>query len=123
MHHPPERRAAGPGEAGAGRQEPPALLARQDALHVAAPRDLQEAPRWDRGPGILDGEEAAELADQDEPILPGLVRSSLGLGDIGAHHLERDDRVLAREVAAQEAVEAAEGAGLISISAARRALE
>ena len=112
-----------PGESCAGRQEAPPFLARQDALHVAAPTDLQEVPRRDRGPGVLDGEEATEFADQAESILPGLVRSLIGLGEISAHHLQGDDRVLAREIAAQESVQTAEGAGLLPIPTARRALE
>jgi hypothetical protein len=98
------------------RQEPLSLVAREHARPERAPDDAKDARPRDLGPGILQGEEPADLADQSQPMRTGRV----GFVPAPRHELPDDVRrghgVIRGHTGGQEAVQRRQALSLGAIA-------
>ncbi len=107
----------------AGLKKPPALLAREDSGQERAPIDAEKAGTGDRGAGLLEGEEPAELPNETQAISLRGVGLLTASRHVGANDVQGDDGVVRREVGAEKPIEPSELPSLLAVAVPGGALE
>jgi hypothetical protein len=122
MHHSAQWGAARSWKTKACVEEVFALFSAQNTLNEGARADSQKVLRRNFSSRVLHSEKTTELADQAELVSTCCLRPPAVVGDVGAHHIERDDRIGGFYVRIEESIKATKGAFFFLIATSRGTL-
>jgi len=105
LHYSTQRRTVCPWETRACRQKAFPLFAGQNPLDVGTAMDSQVSWWGNFMSRIFNGKEAAEFTDEAQPVSARRVGSRAPMSDVGANHLQREDRISGHKVRDEESVQ------------------